>query len=143
MTLKSIASLCVLLRKPSSVPHKLWHAFIGHSLGRLLCLAPEEFEKSGSGPWPKKVVHHCSTGTECLTNKEWQNYLPFLVNITGHYLQQLKFDVGRETTNCSQTNLCSNVASFKVELVNLQVRQTTLLLLQTSSTCPKKRLINS
>src|SRR6218665_2950826 len=61
MTLKSIASLCVLLRKPSSVPHKLWHAFIGHSLGRLLCLAPEEFEKSGSGPWPKKVVHHCPT----------------------------------------------------------------------------------
>src|SRR6218665_3151540 len=68
MTLKSIGSLCVLLRKPSSVPRKLWHAFIGHSLGRLLCLAPEEFEKSGSGPWPKKVVHHCIKGNIIFIN---------------------------------------------------------------------------
>jgi len=44
--------------------HKLWHAFIGHRHGRLLCLAPEEFEKSRCGPCPKKVVHHW--GISCI-----------------------------------------------------------------------------
>lgn len=40
-------------------PHKLYHAFIGQRLSCLPCLAPEEFQ-SRSGPWSKKVVHHCT-----------------------------------------------------------------------------------
>jgi len=32
-----------------------------------LCLAPEGFKKSKSGPWPKKVVHHCIK--PCLCNR--------------------------------------------------------------------------
>src|SRR6218665_4212863 len=39
---------------------KCWYAFMGHRLCRQTCLAPEEFKKSKSGPWPKKVVHHWS-----------------------------------------------------------------------------------
>src|SRR6218665_331213 len=48
----------VLLRMSSS--SEVSHAFIGQRLSRCTCLAPEEFKKSKSGPWPKKVVHHCS-----------------------------------------------------------------------------------
>src|SRR6218665_490383 len=47
----------VLLRMSSS--SEVSHAFIGQRLSRCTCLAPEEFKKSKSGPWPKKVVHHC------------------------------------------------------------------------------------
>ena len=36
------------------------------NLGRDTCLAPEEFQRSISGPWPKKVVHHCAKGLENL-----------------------------------------------------------------------------
>src|SRR6218665_2468352 len=43
---------------------KCWHAVMGHRLCRQTCLAPEEFKNSRSGPWPKKVVHHCRTGSE-------------------------------------------------------------------------------
>src|SRR6218665_3333995 len=32
---------------------------MGHMLCPQTCLAPEEFKNSRSGPWPKKVVHHC------------------------------------------------------------------------------------
>jgi len=33
---------------------------LGHDT--CFCLAPEEFQRSISGPWPKKVVHHCFKG---------------------------------------------------------------------------------
>ena len=42
--------------------HIIFINFDNHSpdLGRETCLAPEGFERSFSGPWLKKVVHHCS-----------------------------------------------------------------------------------
>src|SRR6218665_2200163 len=47
---------CVLLCTSSS---KIL-TIISHHLGRDTCLAPEGFNRSFSGPWPNKVVHHCS-----------------------------------------------------------------------------------
>src|SRR6218665_1485809 len=44
--------------------HIIFINFDRHSLdlGRGICLAPEGFKRSISGPRPKKVVHHCATG---------------------------------------------------------------------------------
>jgi len=72
---------------------------------------------------------------------KWQNYLAFLVFITDHLSN---WNLKLQRNNKLLKNVCSNVGSFtvKLELVNLQIRQTTLLRLQTPFTFPKKRSSN-
>ena len=55
-----IFTLVVLLSK--RYYRKICHTFFGQRLSRLPNLAPEEFKKSKSDLWPKKVVHHCIKG---------------------------------------------------------------------------------
>ena len=38
-------------------------------------MAPEEFKRSFSGPWPKKVVHHWSTNTQRYRQSDLKIYI--------------------------------------------------------------------
>src|SRR6218665_728890 len=45
-------------------------------LGRDTCLASEGFQRSISGPRPKKVVHHCLISTIRARQRNWMGHLP-------------------------------------------------------------------
>ena len=56
----------IVLTAHVRIIRKSVHAFIGHKLSCRTCLAPERFKNPISGPWRKKVVHHCLRESELI-----------------------------------------------------------------------------
>jgi len=61
------------------------------------CLDPKEFKKSGSGPWPKKIVHHCYINEGANRNvRLYQGVSSWEISFTGsftHGMLIVTFDI--------------------------------------------------
>src|SRR6218665_2923362 len=90
-------------------------------LGGDICLAPEGFKRSFSGPWPKKVVHHCTKAFDSIRHEAITQPLSILEMPDSIYNWLVRYHEDQRHVTIF------NGSSSKVAIINASVVQGSVL----------------